>query len=289
MEDQVAGRTLERIDTYNPSIRRSVMLNYHPRGHARSYHTHDFYEINYVLHGQMTEVVSGESHPMQAGDAILMHPGVFHLIRDDEDATVLNILIRPRWLLTALAEKSEGALGKFASTAATEEYTEYLIFYGASVSAEIATLLRETAEDTPCSRLAAEGACLMLFANLSRSARQITLAAEHTGGYRRFATILSYLYENSATTSVGAMAERFGYSPAHLTRLFRRYTDEAPITLLKRARLARAAALLCEEGAPIHRIAAEAGFPCAPYFHRLFKATYGVTPEEYRAAKGKVP
>ena len=285
MKGQEKERALERIDAYNPGIRRAVMLNYHPRGHASSYHTHDFYEINYVLEGTMTEVVSGECHPMQAGDAILMHPGVFHLIRDDADATVLNILIRPRWLLSVLAEKSEGALGRFASTAAEEDYTEYLIFHGASAGREIAALMREAAEDTPDSRLAAEGACLVLLAALSRSAMRITTATEHNGGYRRFAAILSFLYENSATTSVGAMADRFGYSSAHLSRLFRRYAGEAPVTLLKRARLTRAAALLGEGDAPIHRIAAEAGFPCAPYFHRLFKATYGMTPEEYRAAK----
>jgi AraC-like DNA-binding protein/mannose-6-phosphate isomerase-like protein (cupin superfamily) len=285
MEAKVKERALERIDIYNPSMRRSVMLNYHPRGHAFSYHTHDFYEINYVTEGRITEVVSGESHPMVAGDAVLMHPGVFHGIRDDADATVLNILIRPRWLLSALAEKTEGALGKFASTAREEEYTEYLVFHGASVEEEVAALMRETEEDTPCSRLAAEGACLMLLAHLSRSADEITVAQEHNGTYRRFAAILSYLYENSATATVSAIANRFGYSPAHLTRLCRRYTDEAPITLLKQARLAHAAALLCEGDAPVHRIAAEAGFPCAPYFHRLFKATYGVTPEEYRTAK----
>ena len=276
------GRQLERIDAYASGRSESVTINYHPCGKTNSHHTHDFYEINYVLSGSITEVVSGRSIPMQTGDAILMHPGVFPVIRDDADAVVLNILIRPQWLFFNLAAETEGALGQFATTADSEEYTEYLIFHETTATEEIGALIRASGSKAPSARLAAEGAFLTLLATLSHTAERITVADGQDSGYRRFASILSYLYENVASVEISALAERFGYSPAHLCRLFRRYTGEAPSTLLLRARLARAEALLCEESTPVCRIAAAVGFPCAPYFHRLFKRTYGITPEEYR-------
>lgn len=285
MKETLAERKLERIDTYDPDALRTISVNYHPRGRILSYHTHDFYEINYVLCGNITEVVSGQCHSMKAGDAILMHPGVFHVVRDDADATVLNILIRPQWLLSVLAINKVGELGKFLSTAAGEDYTEYLIFSGTDARAQVDALIREASKKTPYSSLATEGACLSLFAVLAQTARHIALAERQDSGYRRFAAILSYLYENIREVSVSELAARFGYSEAHLSRLFRRYTGESPITLIKRARLVRATSLLSDSDAPVSRIAAEAGFPCAPYFHRLFKATYGVTPEEYRTKK----
>lgn len=284
MKEALAARKLERIDAYSTDTRQSVTVNYHPRGRTYSLHTHDFYEINYVLSGSITEVVSGRTIPMKAGDAILMHPGVFHVIRDDADASVLNILIRPQWLLSVLASHKDGELGKFSSTAAGEDYTEYLVFYGTDADRQVEALIREAAQNALCSRLATEGACLLLLAILSRSAESIAMAKAQDHGYRRFAAILSYLYENIRTVSVSELAARFGYSEAHLSRLFRRYTGEPPVALIKRARLAHATALLWDSDAPIHRIAAEAGFFCAPHFHRLFKSTYGMTPEEYRKA-----
>ena len=58
-----------------------------------------------------------------------------------------------------------------------------------------------------------------------------------------------------------------------------------PSAMLMRARLERAAALLRETDATVTAVAAEAGFPCLPYFHRLFRRTFGKTPEEYRRAE----
>lgn len=37
---------------------------------------------------------------------------------------------------------------------------------------------------------------------------------------------------------------------------------------------------------PVRAIAAACGFPDAPHFSRLFRATHGCTPGEYRAAAG---
>ena len=284
MREAEGGRRIERLEAYALDRHAAITLNLHPPGRGNAYHTHDFYEINYVMGGSITEIVSGRAIPMTAGDVILMHPGVFHVVRDDADATVLNILIRPQWFFFNLASQTEGALGQFAMTAACEDYTEYLVFHGAAVTQEMDALIRAASTHTPAMRLAAEGAFLTLLSTLSQTARHITVADKQDGGYRRFAAILSYLYENTAHLDIASLAERFGYSPAHLSRLFRRYTGEAPSTLLIKARLLRAEAMLSEGKEPVCRIAAAVGFPCVPYFHRLFKKTYGITPEEYRRA-----
>ena len=277
---------LERIDVYNPYTRKAVTVNYHPNNENVSHHTHDFYEINYVLDGSITEIVSGHELPMSKGDAILMHPGVFHMIRDNKEATVLNILIRPQWFTTALSALEEGTLGKFVSTASSESYAEYLVFYGAdSAEKHVCALIDEEQEGEAYSRLASEGHLLLLLAKLSRSAVRSELSSGQDSGYRRFAAILSYLYENSAALDASTLALRFGYSEAHLSRLFRKYTNRTPAEFLKSVRLRHVESLLLESDAPASHLASEAGFQCMPYFHRLFKSTYKMTPTEYRRAQ----
>ena len=274
------ARELERLDAYAPSSRRNVAVNYHPKGSSSAYHTHDFYEINYILSGTLSNEVAGTSLRMKEGDAILMHPGVFHAVRPEADAVILNILIRPRWLESALLSAEGEALSHFAARMSGEEYVEYVAFLGAEGARETlsALLCRAEAADG----LAAEGALLLLLSDLEGRAREVILPAERNRGLSRFASILAYLYSHAEELTVAALSERFGYSPSHLSRLFRRYTGKPPAVLLGEARLTRAALLLQESDASVASIAAAAGFPSPPYFHRLFLRTFGETPASYR-------
>ena len=61
MERQMQGEALERMDVYNPEAMRNVAVNYHPTGKTSKRHTHDFYEINYLLRGEAVNEVSGHS------------------------------------------------------------------------------------------------------------------------------------------------------------------------------------------------------------------------------------
>jgi AraC-like DNA-binding protein/mannose-6-phosphate isomerase-like protein (cupin superfamily) len=288
MDISAFSEDLERIDVYNPKIRKNVAVNYHPRGGTSRHHTHDFYEINYVMEGRAINEIGGKILPMERGDGILLHPGAFHTVRAEKDATVLNILIRPQWLRAALSSAEEEPLRSFAEEAEGEEYRDYLIFYGAKGAREaVECLIAEATATKPQSKLAAEGAFLSLLAALCRRAERMELAASHDAGHRRFFAILAYAYKNANALTVKELADRFGYSPSHLSRLFRRFLCESPVSFLQKARLSRVASLLIESAAPVYSLAEECGFPCAPYFHRLFKRTYGMTPEEYRRAKGK--
>ena len=64
MERQMQGEALERMDVYNPEAMRNVAVNYHPTGKTSKRHTHDFYEINYLLRGEaVNEIVVKNARP----------------------------------------------------------------------------------------------------------------------------------------------------------------------------------------------------------------------------------
>ena len=287
MGEAEGGRRIERLEAYALDRHAAITLNLHPPGRGNAYHTHDFYEINYVRGGSITEIVSGRAIPMTAGDVILMHPGVFHVVRDDADATVLNILIRPQWFFFNLASQTEGALGQFAMTAACEDYTEYLVFHGAAVTQEMDALIRAASTHTPAMRLAAEGAFLTLLSTLSQTARHITVADKQDGGYRRFAAILSYLYENTASLDIASLAERFHLDEHYLCRLFKGQMGAPPVQYLNAYRVERAKALLTNTDRSVTDIALAVGFDDPSYFARIFKRVLGVTPREYKGKKNQ--
>ncbi len=90
----------------------------------------------------------------------------------------------------------------------------------------------------------------------------------------------------SRATSLRDLAERSGYSPQHLNRLFRRVLGVTPLQYLTRMRMERAAALLAEGRLTVSAVAGSLGYDDPYYFSRLFRQHHGRSPAHYREAIG---
>lgn len=86
------------------------------------------------------------------------------------------------------------------------------------------------------------------------------------------------------SVTLSELAQRSGYSPQHLNRIFRQALGMTPLQYLLRMRMARAATLLREGRLAVHAVARQVGFDDAYYFSRLFKQHYGQSPTDYRDA-----
>jgi AraC-like DNA-binding protein len=80
------------------------------------------------------------------------------------------------------------------------------------------------------------------------------------------------------------LAQRAGYSPQHLNRLFHRALGCTPLKYLMRLRMERAAELLLDGNHTVAAIAASSGFEDPFYFSRVFKQHLGCSPAVFRAA-----
>lgn len=78
------------------------------------------------------------------------------------------------------------------------------------------------------------------------------------------------------------LAERVGYSPRHLTRVFRRELGTTPGDHVERVRLEAARALLEASDDPLGTIAEQAGLGTVEVLRRVCLRQLGVTPEAYR-------
>lgn len=83
-----------------------------------------------------------------------------------------------------------------------------------------------------------------------------------------------------------AIAYRFGFTPSHLIKVFRKQVGQTPIQYLINLRMAEAKRLLvASPELDIRQIGELVGYADPHYFSRIFKHVTSVTPSEYRSQK----
>lgn len=97
---------------------------------------------------------------------------------------------------------------------------------------------------------------------------------------------LTLMQERYASLSgVEELARLLGVSPAHLTRCFSAGMGCSPCRYLMRLRLEAAMNDLLNSQESLEKIAGRNGFSCANYFCKVFRATVGMSPTQYRRLK----
>ena len=76
-----------------------------------------------------------------------------------------------------------------------------------------------------------------------------------------------------------------GMSKYHFLRVFRRLTGVTPHQYLISARMRRAALGLASSRRPVLDVALDSGFGDLSTFNKRFRATFGLTPTQYRASR----
>lgn len=102
-------------------------------------------------------------------------------------------------------------------------------------------------------------------------------------GSSRIDQVCQYLVEHfTEDLSHREVAQKFNFSTAAFSRLFKRATRKTYQSFLKELRLGHACRLLADTDATITQIAYESGFQSLSNFNRRFKETYGFAPKEWR-------
>ena len=128
----------------------------------------------------------------------------------------------------------------------------------------------------------------IFFAKLLRGHADRALTEdEHLGGKDRETRgtrlrMLSYLIDHYRTVSLTEVAEHFGYSPAHCSRLIKKETGISFSTFVQKIKLQKAEALLRDTRLSIAAISGIIGYENPESFIRAFEKVYGESPSVYR-------
>lgn len=86
--------------------------------------------------------------------------------------------------------------------------------------------------------------------------------------------------------SLQAIADHVDLHPAYLSSLYKQETKENISDFIMRYRMEKASVLLRTTDIRIYELSSRLGFQNPPYFSKLFKYYYGVTPQDYRERNG---
>ncbi len=234
-------------------------------------HIHNFYEIYFLIDGQINLFVENRMHHLKPFDIMIIKPNVLHraIFCDDYRYERVVIYFDERSIsdenLSKELSKQKGGVS-LPSTAAKRIFnlvnillneTEKDIYYESYVSAVLTELL------------------VVLFRNQKKN----------DGNYAgvKFEKIIDYVKKNCREEiMLSNVAEKFYLSEAHLSRVFKKNTGFTFTQYINYQRVIFSQGLLTKSDKSIGEIAFESGFENLTHYGRVFKQLVGCTPSEYR-------
>lgn len=244
-------------------------------GHyVREKHWHRSIEIFAVFEGTLAFFINEEEYPLGSGEFILLNSNEIHSISSPEPNRTIVLQIPMNVLRNV--ETGEGLI-LFTHSPKRQD---------SKIMELIGSMYQELQERGSEYEWKVQSDFFMLVYLLLTKYRKREILPEEIRHYRklnRLSTITGYIRENyTKELSLEMVADRFGYSPSYLSRMFRKYAQTNYKTYLQNVRIEYGFQELANTDHTIGEIALNNGFPNQKAFTREFKKKYGILPSEYR-------
>ena len=228
----------------------------------RTCHSHNAYELYFLVEGERYLYVDGGFYRLCAGDIFLVAPGVIHRTLDEGGYSKFVAML-PRSLVPASFTDSVKIVR------AGERDAE-------SLASDISLSTGESSD----------GRWLFTLTRLLSLVLSLPGCTERTvesPTIGRMGAILDYVESHfTEKLSLTALAERFYISEYYLCRLFKEYTGRTFNEYLGILRTDRAK-LLLSEGISVGRVWRQSGFGSESSFNRIFRERAGCSPREWKS------
>lgn len=272
------------------------------------YHTHDYIEILYVIHGSFEQILLGERQKFTEGEIVITDRNLEHAdyLAGEEDTAVLFLLLQSGYLDRLLASYDPNDdLQHFLFHALKRQRKEqsYLHLMPSDITegqkicadaeADCPGLIRLdrvmellVCEDwNPAEGTAdiIKGALIRLLSILCQSYTMKLHSSDRESREKLFLYELERYIRLSRGQADAAMLEKvFHYHRNYFNRILQKYRGMSFREYTRKIRLDYAAALLSSTGLPVREAAARAGWNNSSHFYHLFEARFGMSPADYR-------
>lgn len=249
-----------------------------------AFHAHEAIELTWIERGSGTRIVGHQVQPFEAGDLVLIGPGLPHLWHTHGDcaegawATVLQVL--PTAHLNELPE--------WRGLAELWQRARHGLSVEEPLRARIAARL-QAMPHTPGPRLLGEALCLLgELAECQTHLRALDLSPvpqsiSDAGRQRRLDALLRWTHEHLHEPIDSAQAAAVLHvSPGAFSRSFHRMAGKPFTDYVNDLRIAEACVLLRRHDRPVAEVARRCGFLTLSHFNRQFRLRVGKTPRAYR-------
>lgn len=252
-------------------------------------HTHDYVEVVYMYRGETTHIVSGDRINLHQGELLFLGQSASHeILPAGENDIAVNFIVLPEFFRGTLAAIGEEAtpLRRFLIDCLFGHNTGpgYLHFRVSSnlpIQNLAENLMYALSHDIPNKRKVSQMTMTLLFLQLMGHTDKLSWK-DHDESILK---ILRYIETNYAEASLTGLSQLLHWDVSGLCREIKRKTGKTFTELLQEKRLSQAAFLLSTTDRKVEDISLAVGYENISYFHRIFRAAYGVSPRQYRLAK----
>ena len=261
-------------------------------------HSHEFFELVYLIDGQGTHQFGATLRTIQPGDVYLIRPDEVHAYYPAAGTTLrlVNVLF-----LTSLLDDTPLGRQRTKGHAALP-YVELLfqpqlpLTHDLNIQGMLAYQTEQLLHTMQTEALARapgyEAVLKNLFCTLliwlgraySRQSESTAAPAVDFGrGQMIVATARSYIEAHCAETiTLDDVAAVAAVSPSHLAHVFKAQTKRSVIGYLHEYRVRRICDELIQTDLPVQKIATRMGFNDVSFFYRVFQRLVGCSPTMYR-------
>lgn len=252
-------------------------------------HHHDFFEIVFIIDGEVTETIDGKDHRFASGDVIFLNHLVGHAVTAFPKGAIteMGVAFAPSVVEGSLDIRTSKDVLKAFTLIEPFFYLPELKRYGLSLTGR--SFMRVYT-----------AWCSLIHASSDRERNAVTVK-------HHFDALLSTLVDEyharyADSAGISPVAKAVNYLNAHfceeldvkklcivaglgksaLYAKFLKETGRSPLDHITALRMAKAKRLLTASTLTVTRIAEELGYDDAHYFHRVFKKSFGVTPQKFR-------
>jgi AraC family transcriptional regulator len=154
---------------------------------------------------------------------------------------------------------------------------------GASVRQRLQALTQELEQPGFASEALIEALGIGIVVELARYLWDTPPSSRRPGrlSIRQMETIIDYINSCERAPSLSEVSREVGFSPRHLSRVFRAETGKTLYDYIENVRFKRACDLLVNSDLLIKEIAFRLGFTCSSNFAVAFRKRIGISPQDY--------
>ena len=248
-------------------------------------HHHDFYEVNFLISGDVTYVIESRVYHVRPGQMLLINPRELHQVYIQPDAAPYErymLWISPELLQNLSSEQTDLCrcfdlnrpnYGNLLHLSSEQRKT---------VPAMIETLLREQNHPSYGSDLLQKNLLTELMIHINRLVDQSSATAQSSPDSQPLvARVIDYINDHyHEALSLDLIAERFFVSKYHLSHEFTRQMGTGIYQYIQKKRLLIARQLMAQGQKPVD-VYALCGFGDYAAFFRAFRKVYGLSPRAY--------
>jgi len=265
-----------------------IMVRKHPRYCFINKHSHNYLEVNYVLKGEIEEILDGNKIKLRQGELLFISKNSSHeFLPALENDILLNFIILPElfdFLFPFI--DNDGNLKKFLINLLSNKEEINSVIFNVGESEIIQNLIQNILityeeKDEKMNELLRQYFLLLI----NELLRHTELAEQSkTSNYDSIILFktFNYIENNYTIASLSELSSLLKEDYNYLSKKIKKLTGVSFQNLLEKERIKASIALLESTDANINDIAYHVGYNNLTFFYRLFKKHVGISPHQYR-------